>query len=198
MKINLAGNTFNVPKMSWGFDISDYPYYPLLKDEPETTTSTCNIEFNVFNLTYSDYALYMRNQRYFLNPGEKPVAFRVKNNLFNMTDYWPWGIVTQVTKDMVISNNKFTGNGYQALYLVLYSQGGLVLGNNFSTATFDAGAIFLNESTSNWTVVGGNIKDQVINLGTDNIITGMNVSTSDISPGSRISEKLPAMNHLMH
>ncbi|MDF1570916.1 MAG: hypothetical protein RQ743_12565 [Bacteroidales bacterium] len=197
MEILIEGNTFNVPEYSWGFDLSDYPYYGVLKDEPETETTLCNIQNNVFNLPYAEYGIYIRNQRHYFYPNEKPVAYQIRNNQFNMTDGYPWGIVTQVTKDMVIRNNKFSGYGYQALYLTLLSEGGLVLGNNFSTAEFSSAAIFLNANTSNWTVVGGMIKDRVINLGVNNVITGMNVSTSDKSLGRSISEKMVPMNHLM-
>jgi hypothetical protein len=84
-----------------------------------------------------------------------------------------------------------------ALYLVNYSQGGLVLGNNFSTAEFENGVAYLNESTSDWTFVGGNFKDKVTDLGTNNVFTGMNVSTSDVPLGQSVSEKIVPMNHLM-
>jgi hypothetical protein len=198
MKILIEGNTFNVPDYCWGFDISDYPYYDVLKDEPETETSVCNINSNVFNLTHADYGLYLRNARHFYYPGEKPMAIQVKNNLINMTDGYPWGIYTQFTKDMVIRNNKFSGYGYDALCLNLYSEGGLVLGNNFSTAEYYRSALFLNGSTHGWTVVGGNVVENLINLGVDNIITGFNVSTSDVPLGPRISDKISAMNHMMH
>jgi len=198
MKTEVAGNTFNVPEYGWGFDHNDYPYYGLLKNEPETKTSTCNIHDNIFNLTHSDYGIYLRNQRHFTNPGEQPVAYQVRNNRFIMTDGWPWGIYSQVTKDMVIRNNKFSGYGYDALCLDLYSTGGLILGNNFSTAEFYRSSVILLATTQGCTIVGGNVKDNVIDLGVDNIITGVNVSTSVVPLGRIISEKIPAMNHLMH
>ncbi len=43
--------------------------------------------------------------------------------------------------------------------------------------------MYLTPSTSKWNIVGGNIKDRVIDLGIDNIITGVNVSTSEHSIG---------------
>jgi hypothetical protein len=198
IKILVEGNTFNVPELCWGFDVNDYPYYAVLKNEPETETSICNIQFNVFNLNSADYGLYFRNQRHFVYPGEKPMAIQVKNNLFNMTDYYPWGIYSQVTKGMVIRNNKFSGYGYDGLCLDLYSAGGLILGNNFSAAEYYRSSVCLLGTTQGWTIVGGNIADNVLNLGADNIITGFNVSASDIPPGQRISGKISEMNHLMH
>jgi hypothetical protein len=81
------------------------------------------------------------------------------------------GILTHFTQGMVIRNNKFTGHGGWALYLVNYSQGGLVLGNNFSTAEFENGVAYLSDNTSDWTFVGGNFKDKVTDLGTNNVFT---------------------------
>lgn len=198
VNMQLEGNTFNIPELCWGFDHSDYPSYPILKNEAETEASICNIQNNVFNLTNADYGIYLRNQRHYLNPGETPVAFQIRNNQFNMTDGNPWGIYSEITKGAVIRNNQFKGYGYQALGLVLNSQGGLVLGNNFSTAQFSSAAIYLNPTTRDWSVVGGNLKDKVINLGENNVIAGMNVSTSDEPLGRAISQKLVPMNHLLN
>jgi hypothetical protein len=199
MKILVEGNTFNVPELCWGFDVNDYPYYPgVLKVEPETETTICNVNNNVFNLNTADYGLYFRNQRHFVYPGEKPMAIQVKNNLFNMTDWYPWAIYSQVTKGMVIRNNKLSGTAWDGIVLDLYSAEGLILGNNFSAAEFYRSSVFLMGTTQGWTVVGGNVGDNVLDMGTDNIITGYNVSTSDVPLGSRISGKISEMNHLMH
>jgi hypothetical protein len=197
MDILVEGNTFNIPELGWGFDQNDQPFYGQLTAEPETETTLCNIQNNIFNLPNADYGIYLRNQRHFLYPEEKPVSYQINNNQFNMADGYPWGIVTQITKGMVIRNNKFSGHGYQALHLTLYSESGLVLGNNFSTAEFSSAAIYLGGNTHDWTIVGGNIKDRVFNLGVNNVVTGMNVSTSDEPLGRSISEKLVPMNHLM-
>jgi hypothetical protein len=114
-----------------------------------------------------------------------------------MTDGYK-AIYSLRTQGMVIRNNKFSGYGDIAIYLRWYNVDGLVLGNNFSTADLKTCAIYLDNTAKNWTIVGGNIKGLVIDLGIDNIITGVNVSTSDIPLGQSISEKLPPMNHLMH
>jgi len=72
-----------------------------------------------------------------------------------------------------------------------------MLGNNFSTAVLNSGAVYLSKDTRNWTIVGGNIKEQVIDRGIDNIITGMNVSTSETPLGYSVSAKLSKINQLM-
>lgn len=206
MEILMEGNTFNVPEFSWGFDLSNYAYYgSFLMAEPQINATLCNIQNNVFNLTHAEYALYFADVRRVTNPEEMPVIFQVRNNQFNMTDGYEWSIISLLTKGMVIRNNKFSGIGDLAVYIENWygmvgdNVDGLILGNNFSKADLSTGAIYLSPATKNWSVVGGgNNKDQVINLGVDNIITGVNVSTSDIPLGRTIHEKLPPMNHIMH
>ncbi|MDX9903079.1 MAG: hypothetical protein RB288_03270 [Bacteroidales bacterium] len=93
---------------------------------------------------------------------------------------------------MVIRNNRFTGYGDLALYLVSWSQGGLVLGNNFSTEEFGSAVAYLTPSTKDWTFVGGNLGDNVINYGTNNIFTGFNVNQSEAPFGQTIVDNLEA------
>jgi len=197
-EINIEGNTFNTITSGYGLDLDDYEWYPsLLKSETPTRATLFNVQNNVFNIDHSNYGLWLRNLRRTKYPGEIPVAFQVRNNEFNMTDSYK-AIYSLRTQGMVIRNNKFSGYGDIAIYLRWYNVDGLVLGNNFSTADLKTCAIYLDNTAKNWTIVGGNIKGLVIDLGIDNIITGVNVSTSDIPLGQSISEKLPPMNHLMH
>ncbi|MDT8417029.1 MAG: hypothetical protein RQ864_04390 [Lutibacter sp.] len=192
----MAGNTFNIPPYSYGIDLDDYPWYAYLKNEIPEKTSLFNIIDNVFNLDHAEYALFLRNRRTFTNPGDIPVAFQVRNNQFNMNDGYEWALLSYFTNGLVIRNNQFRGRGDLALYLVNYSENGLALGNNFSTAELITGAAFLSPSTKNWTFVGGNIGDKVIDNGTNNVITGVNVSTSETPLGRSIADKLPLMNHI--
>ena len=198
MEILIEGNTFNIPEFSWGLDLDDYPYYSNLRIEPQTKATIFNIQNNVFNLVHSEYALFLRNVLYYIFPDEPAIVYQVKNNQFNMTDGYEWSIISHYTRGMVIRNNKFSGHGDMAIVLANYSENGLILGNNFSTVELNTAAMYLTPSTSKWNIVGGNIKDRVIDLGIDNIITGVNVSTSDTPLGRSIAEKLPPMNHLMH
>jgi len=196
-EVLMAGNTFNIPPYSWGFDADDYPWYGYLKNENPQKPSFINFSDNVFNLDHAEYALYLRNRRTYTNPGDIPVAFQVRNNQFNMTDGYEWGIASLYTDGLVIRNNKFSGQGDLALYLVNYSKNGLVLGNNFSKAILGTGVAYLTASTRNWIFTGGNFTDKVINLGVNNLFTGMNISTADEPPGRSISEKIVQMNHHM-
>ena len=192
-----AGNTFNIPESSSGFIADDYPWYVYLKDEIPNKPSLFDFSNNIFNLSQANYGLYLMNRRTEINPGDIPVAFLVRNNQFNMTDGYGKAVGSFYSDGMVIRNNKFCGHGDTGLYLASYSKNGLVLGNNFSIAMFETTVAYLSEETSNWTFVGGNFKDKVINLGVNNVFTGMNVSTSDEPLGRSISEKIVPMNHLM-
>lgn len=197
-EINIEGNTFNTIPSGYGLDLDDWQWYPsLLKDEPPTKATLFNVQNNVFNIDYHNYGLWLRNVRRTKYPGDIPVAFLLRNNQFNMTDA-SYAIISLQTQGTVIRNNKFSGNGNVGIYLSSLNVDGLALGNNISTAEFSRCAVYLGKTTKNWTIVGGNTKGNVINEGVDNIITGINVSASDISLGERISETLPPMNHLMH
>lgn len=204
MNVLIEGNTVNIPEYSYGFDLDNYPYYSAaLRPEPQTRATLFNIQNNIFNLTHSEYALWLHDTRRVLDPEEIPLMYQIKNNLFNMADGYEWSIISRRTKNMVIRNNKFSGHGDLAIYCdspygYVYNEDGLILGNNFSTAELGTGSLYLSPDTRNWTVVGGNNKELVINSGINNIITGVNVSTSDTPLGRTISDKLPPMNHLMH
>lgn len=198
MEVLVEGNTFNIPAFSTGLDLDDYRYYPFLKAEPQEKAMLFDIRDNIFNLVHAEYALLLRNTRRISFPEEPASLFQVRNNQFNMTDGYEWAIACFRTRGTVIRNNKFSGYGDLGLYIATYSEYGLVLGNNFSSAEFYTGAAFLAANTNNWTFVGGNIGEKVIDNGINNVITGVNVSTSETPLGRSISEKIVPMNHLMH
>jgi len=195
-EVVVAGNTFNVPAFSYAFDCDDYPFYGHMKNETPTKPSLFDIRDNVFNLNHADIGLYLRNILAY-HWGHIPVAIQIRNNRFNMTDGYEWAIFSVFGEGMVIRNNRFSGYGDLSLLLANYSKNGLFLGNNFATATHETALAYLYPSVHNWTFVGGNYKDKVIDLGVNNIFTGINVSTSPQPLGRSISEKLVPMNHLM-
>lgn len=204
MEILIEGNTFNIPEFSWGLDLDNYPWYSNLKEEPQIKASLYTIQNNVFNLNHSEYALLMHDVRRVTNPGEMPLVFQVKNNQFNMTaDDYDWSIVSRRTKGLVILNNKFSGQGDLAIYCDspyghVYSEDGLILGNNFSAAELGWGAVYLSPDTRNWTIVGGDLGASVLDYGVNNLITGFNNNTSEVHIGQDISDKLKEMKILMH
>ena len=203
MEVVVEGNTFDMnPGGTYGIELHDGydSYYPFFRAETATVPSTFNIGFNVFNMPRSRYALYINNLRRMSPVLEIPSVYQVRNNVFFMENGLGYsrGITCYRTKGMVIRNNRFTGPGNIGIYLVNDNIEGLILGNNFSETEFSSSAVYLHSTTKNWAVVGGDIIDRVINNGTGNVITGMTVSTSDVSLGEMISDDLPEMNHIMH
>lgn len=188
--VSIEGNTYNISEFCLGLDMDDYPFYKIFMNQPSEKPALFNIQNNIFNMTHSEYALYLRNIRTRTFPGEPAAIYQVKNNLFTMTDGYEWGIISLYTKGMVIRNNRFCGQGDIAMYLVNWSQNGLVLGNNFSTAELGTAVAYLTASTRDWTFVGGNIADKVINYGTNNIFTGFNVNQSETPFGQTIVDNL--------
>ena len=198
MEITIEGNTFNIPEFSWGLDLDDYPYYTArLRAEPQTKAMIFNIQNNVFNLTHSEYAFMVRNLRRRDFPAEPYALFQVKNNQFDMTDGYPWCIYVVRTKGMVIRNNRCSGYGDVALYIVT-SENGLILGNSFSTAEFTTAPLFLASTTKDWTVVGGSSTDQVIDLGINNVIKGFSAKDSEVPFGQTIVDNLRTMKEAIH
>lgn len=197
MEVSIEGNVFNVPEFSWGLDLDDYGYYTgTLKEESQTKAMIFNVQNNVFNLVHSEYAFMVRNMRSRYYPAEPTALYQVRDNLFTMSDGYPWAVYGVRTKGMAIRNNKFSGYGDIALVLTT-SENGLILGNNFSTAEFTSAAVSLSSTTKDWTVVGGSIADQVINLGTNNIITGFNVNNSEAPFGRTIVDNFKTMKEAL-
>jgi hypothetical protein len=191
-EVSIEGNTFNITEFGYGLDLDDYPYYKIFMAEPSEKASIFNVQNNLFSMTHSEYAMLLRNTRARSFPQEPAVLYNIKSNLFIMADGYEWGILSYYTKGVVIRNNKLTGYGDLALYLVNWSQGGLVLGNNFSTAVLGTAVAYLTASTRDWTFVGGNADGQVINYGTNNIFTGFNVNQSEAPFGQTIVDNLQA------
>lgn len=189
-EVRIEGNTVNVPAFAYGMDLDDEAWYGILQKEPESEPTVFNVQNNEFNLAHSEYALYLQNRRHRQYPDEVPVTYQVKNNMFNMTDGYEWAILSYFTDGAVIRNNQFNGHGDLALYLVNYSKNGLVLGNNFSTATWGTGVAYLTASTRNWTFVGGDLGESIINAGTNNLITGFNVNQSEVPFGETIVDNM--------
>lgn len=192
-----TGNTFNVPPNSWGFDADDYPWYGYLKNENPEKPSLIFFSDNVFNLDQANYGMFFRNYRRKTNPEEMPVLFNAKNNQFTFKDGLSKGIVCNRTKDVVIRNNKFSGYGFIGVQANspgdAYNENGLLIGNNFVNFEGVNSSVNLNSKTRNWTLVGGDLGETVINNGVNNIITGFNNQTSDEPLGQTIEDNLEEM-----
>ena len=138
-------------------------------------------------------------------PADSPMLVEVKNNKFYMSEAAVSGIECYSMSGTVIRNNKFTGSGSYGILLTaqtsfpVINENGLILGNNFSDATFSDATILVQRLTRNWTIVGGGIGEGVLILNdpkypnSNILVTGMNVNTSDVPPGQTIDDNLKEM-----
>lgn len=186
--VRMEGNTFNIPEYGYGMDLDDWPYYSIFRDEPSTRPAFFDVQYNIFNMNTSEYAMLLRNYRTYTNPEEPAAIYQVKNNIFRMTAGYEWGIFSLYTKGVMIFGNKFTGYGDLGLYFANYSQKGLVLWNLFSTAQFETAVARLTPSTKDFTLIGSKDSGCVINLGTNNKIIGFTECQTGLKSGKVIEE----------
>ena len=187
VEISITGNTFNIPGWCYGSDVDNgWPLYSAL--ELQTKAPLVNIESNIYNktggeMTWEYTANWIHDYQNAIHPeANLPMLISIRNNLLNL-DQAAVGMTVISTKNMVISNNKFTGNGYYGIYacgtlgIDYKSEKGLIIGNNFSKAVFSMSAVYLDASTKNW-IVAGNYGGSVENDGINNIIKGMSAISS--------------------
>lgn len=205
MNILVEGNTFNIPYSSYGFELDvNSPWYTgILKDQPQTMATICNVQNNDFNLAQAFCGLWLKDYRRQTNPEEMPVLMQVKNNHFLLTENWGRAIRCRWTKGTVIRNNKIEGQGAWGIQIdspggKVHCENGLLLGNNFASAELNNGSVQLSADTENWTLVGGDLGETVVNNGINNMITGFNNQTSEVPPGQTIVDNLDEMRPLLH
>jgi hypothetical protein len=115
------------------------------------------------------------------------------------------GIVGLGAQDVLVENNIIKGTGVAGIYLGFGfpATGWTILGNNVQGVTAEsplfgglAAPILLGPLASNNTVVGGSTKTNVLDRGTDNILTGVNVREAT-GLGGDISEAMKAKLELL-
>jgi hypothetical protein len=182
----------------WGLQLNSGPYTAFLQQEPQTSQSVCNVRKNIFNTPGGFGSMMIADVRREFYPDELPMLVQVKNNWTNTSEGAFTAIGCWDMYGMVIRNNKFSGTAPWGVRVLqfnpdLYNENGLMLGNNFTKASYSEATILFHPNTRDWTVVGGNVGENVINDGENNIITGMNVNTSDTRLGPSIADNLQEM-----
>ena len=197
-KIKVSGNTFSVPPGAKALTINDLAYglwTPALSEG-------CQYEItdNKFYLDGSFTALDICDSRKLagIPDEENPMLVLLKNNQFILENGPTCGIWNFSTDDAVIRNNKFTGQAGWTGIASIYADNTLMLGNNFSMLTAPEYYIFLETVSSNCTVVGGNHQEeQVLNLGTNNIITGLKQTDMASNTGQTIIDNYRIIRETM-
>jgi hypothetical protein len=171
--INSTGYDIIIDEIDWGL----FSY----------TTPTSRAKYNIASNTFSSYDgivnVQINDYRHIQYPDEGfPLLSIVKNNKFKL-GAGSVGVMCPSSHDAQVRNNQFMGHGeagvvldrvdkdfFGIILLGDYLENALILGNNFSNATFDQAAVVLTEYTKNCTVIGGGLKDNVINEGENNRI----------------------------
>ena len=197
VEISAMSNVFNIPK-GWyfGLDVDNWPWDSYVY-EPQIKRTAVNIEDNKFNMYGGDCAMWLHDHRRFLYPAEAnlPMAVLVKSNQVYMTDEAYVGFSMPELSGAVVRNNRISGSGVVGMASGSctagnYTENGLYQGNSFSNASFSWTALLLGVWSRDFTVVGGNNKDNVTNLGINNVITGVNVNTTENPLGQTIIDNL--------
>lgn len=200
-KINVQSNTFLSQEKWFGVEILSAPYPELLQQMPQTFQSVCNVENNTFNVSNSTGVMLINDNRRILFPDESPMLVQLKNNKIhtegNMTVMGCLNL-----SGAVIRNNKFSGGAEFGLRIFpqvaeIYSDNGLILGNNFSNSDYSITTVLLGQGTRNWSVVGGNLGESTIDEGENNLISGFNNNTSEVPFGQTIVDNLQEMKSPM-
>jgi len=193
----VTGNTFfNPAGTGFGLEIYSAPYPALLEQVPQIFRSVYSIEQNEFNISGGTGGILVNDNRRRFFPDEMPMAVHVKNNRFNMSNNAFTGMGCINMSGMLIRNNRFSGTGSWGVRIfrqsAIYNENGLMLGNNFSNTSYSNASVLLDVGTRNWTIVGSNIGESVLDAGENNLITGFSVNTSEAPFGQTIVDNLEA------
>ncbi len=108
---------------------------------------------------------------------DKTLEAVVSNNKIILDNTLFGGIIGIFAQDVVVSNNEVTGTGLAGVYGGVFGDtvaGWMIQGNNVEKVNAFSAPILLGPGTSSCTVVGGNTKANVLDLGTNNILVGAN------------------------
>ena len=118
----------------------------------------------------------------------------IANNTINVIDQYPpyEGIFSYFVDNAQVTNNRITGRGVAGIWVEPFGTPAtdwLLLGNNLSAFDAEMAGIYLGPGTSNCTVIGGDLKENVLDEGTDNILVGINNQNGN-PPGPALHDAL--------
>jgi parallel beta-helix repeat protein len=123
-----------------------------------------------------------------LDTGVKALSAVVFQNSINMDTPFFGGIYAEAVADGELLNNIVSGNMDYGIGLFDSVPNFVLLGNNVQNVTSSA-PIYLGPGTSNTTVVGGSNQTNVVDLGLNNYLTGVNI-VPGVNLGEVVSEAM--------
>ena len=109
--------------------------------------------------------------------------------------FYAGGVGSIGFQDTVVSNNRFVGSAMAGIYLGPWGQvmsGWLIKANNLNNLATEIAPVWLGPGTNHCTVIGANAAENVLDQGTDNVITGMRRTFGD-PLGARLHDALEKM-----
>jgi|GEM_PF-1450469 len=117
--------------------------------------------------------------------GSKLLNATISNNDILLENAEWGGIFAEGGQDIVVSNNKIWGSGLLGIYTGIWgylATDWTLIGNNVQQLNAGIAPILLGPTTSNFIVTGGSNHTNVLDLGTNNILTGVNNMQGNIGP----------------
>jgi hypothetical protein len=135
--------------------------------------------------------------------GGKTLEAVISNNKIFLDDTLYGGILGLFgAQDVVVTNNKITGNGLAGIYMgVFYSfdevGGWMLQGNNVDNVSAFVAPIWLGFTSSNSTVVGSDAETNVLDEGTNNILVGVNNMGAGKELGQDLKDAMEQKREIM-
>ena len=201
-KISVVGNHFQGQGgRNGGLDLFSAPYLAHHQAAAQNFASVATIEHNTFDVSNFVSAIIINDNRRFEYPEDEPMRVQLKSNRIH-TDGNTMALIGLNVDGTIIRNNKFTGNAAKGILLLgegdVYNENGLILGNNFSNAIYSVATVHFGVNTRNWTIVGGNLGESVLDEGENNRITGCKNNTRGVALGKTIVDSPDLMRLPMH
>ncbi|MGK7397401.1 MAG: right-handed parallel beta-helix repeat-containing protein [Candidatus Cyclobacteriaceae bacterium M3_2C_046] len=190
----VQGNSFISHGGGASIQLFSAPYPSGLEQVPQTFRSIVYIDNNDFDVADCNGAMIINDNRLIFYPDELSMLVHVKNNRIKAHNPNKYGIVSMNTSGMVIKNNKLSGSGADGIYIMrqkdVSTENGLITENTFSQTSYTGATVHLDYGSRNWTVLGKNQGETVIDKGENNTITGFDLLNISMRAGQNPTENL--------
>ncbi len=178
MIISIVDNSFSDPAGSrFGIEITNHPWLDFLQPVTQNRASYCCIDRNTFNINGGTGGVLVNDARRHFGSDVIPMIVHVLRNNFIQSEEAFTAIGCFHMYGMLISGNKFSGSGSYGVRIMsnlpVYNEKGLMLGNSFQNTDYSIATVLLAPETRNWTLIGSNLGEGVIDEGENNLIKNM-------------------------
>jgi len=197
-QVEISYNEFKNNPPDWWDGVQIYPGLysaPWIALLPPANASICVVSHNDFTVQGVGGGIYLTDWTYAFY-GQKGINAVFTNNNFTLENpYWTGIWVRPSCYNNIISNNIFNGNPrFAGISVEGYNN--MLLANNVQNVYGCFAPIFLLELSAENTVVGGSNKTNVLDFGTDNTLTGVNIIQGN-PPGPELQAALQRKHDLM-